>query len=106
MARPSSIDRAVSNLIDNATKFAPNGPIDVTVRGGRVEVADRGPGLDPADIGHVFDRFFRATSARSRPGSGLGLAIVRDAAEAHGGYVFAENRDGGGAALGFAIPVV
>ncbi len=106
VARPSSIDRAVSNLIDNATKFAPEGPIDVTVRAGRVEVADRGPGIDPADLDHVFDRFFRATSARNRPGSGLGLAIVRDAAEANGGTVFAENRDGGGAVLGFVLPVV
>jgi two-component system, OmpR family, sensor histidine kinase MprB len=106
LAQPSSIDRALSNLIDNATKFAPDGPIDVSVRAGRVEVADRGPGIDPADIDHVFDRFFRATSARNRPGSGLGLSIVRDAAEGHGGQVFAEPRDGGGTVIGFALPVI
>jgi two-component system sensor histidine kinase MprB len=104
IARANSIDRAVSNLLDNANKFAPDGPIDVTVSDGRVEVADRGPGIDPADADHVFDRFFRATSARRKPGSGLGLAIVRDAAEAHGGRVFAENRDGGGARIGFVLP--
>ncbi len=105
-ARPAALERAVSNLLDNAAKFDESGaPIDVRVRDGRVEVCDRGPGIDAADLPLVFDRFHRAVSARSRPGSGLGLAIVRDVAERHGGTVFAANRPGGGACVGFALPV-
>jgi two-component system, OmpR family, sensor histidine kinase MprB len=77
----------------------------VTIERGRVTVSDRGTGLDPADVPHLFDRFYRATSARSRPGSGLGLAIVKDVAESQGGSVFAQAREGGGAAIGFTLPV-
>ena len=64
-----------------------------------------GPGIDPADLAHVFDRFYRSTSARSLPGSGLGLAIVRDVAESHGGRAFAANRPDGGAEVGFWVPL-
>ncbi|MBK9179153.1 MAG: HAMP domain-containing histidine kinase [Acidimicrobiales bacterium] len=107
VGRPGALERAVSNLVDNAAKFGggDRAPIEVTVRRGRVTVCDRGPGIDPADLPHVFDRFYRAVPARSRPGSGLGLAIVRDVAEAHGGHVFAEAREGGGACVGFEVPV-
>ncbi|HKY14445.1 MAG TPA: HAMP domain-containing sensor histidine kinase [Microthrixaceae bacterium] len=105
-ARPLSLERAVGNLVDNAAKFDDSGaPIEVTVRSGRVEVADRGPGIDPADLPRIFDRFHRSTTARSRPGSGLGLAIVRDVVESHGGTVFAGPRDGGGSVIGFVLPV-
>ena len=65
--------------------------------GGELSVRDHGPGFDPDDLPHVFDRFFRSDDARSMPGSGLGLAIVRQAAEAHGGWAAAENARGGGA---------
>ena len=58
---------------------------------------DHGPGFDEEDLPYVFDRFHRAKDARSKPGSGLGLAIVRQAAEAHGGFVEAANAPGGGA---------
>jgi two-component system sensor histidine kinase MprB len=107
VARPQSIERAISNLVDNAAKFDDVGvaPIEVTIERGRVTVADRGSGIDPADIPHLFDRFYRATSARSRPGSGLGLAIVKDVAESQGGSVFARAREGGGAAIGFTLPL-
>lgn len=106
MGRPAMLERAVGNLIDNAAKFDDRGasPIEVVVRADRVEVLDRGPGFDADDVPHLFDRFFRAVAARSRPGSGLGLAIVKDVAEAHGGSVFAANRPGGGAAIGFTLP--
>ena len=57
---------------------------------------DHGPGIDEQDLPHVFDRFYRAPSARGMPGSGLGLAIVRQVAEAHGGTVVAERATGGG----------
>lgn len=105
---PAALERAVSNLLDNAAKFDADGtaPIEVTVAGGRVTVCDRGPGIAAEDLPLVFDRFHRAVQARSLPGSGLGLAIVRDVAEGHGGGAFAEPRPGGGACVGFWIPVV
>jgi two-component system, OmpR family, sensor histidine kinase MprB len=104
---PGRIDRAVSNLLDNAEKWSPPGePIEVSVKDGQVVVRDHGPGFSGEDLPRVFDRFYRARSARGRPGSGLGLAIVRQVAEAHGGSVTAANADGGGAELrlGLATP--
>ena len=68
----------------------------MTLDGGELTVRDHGPGIAEADLPHVFERFYRATSARSMPGSGLGLAIVRQVAEAHGGTVRAERAPGGG----------
>ena len=92
------IDRAVSNLLDNARKWSPpEEPIEVDLHDGLLSVRDHGPGFEQADLPHVFERFYRADRARKLPGSGLGLAIVRQAAEAHGGYVEAENAPDGGA---------
>ncbi len=106
LGRPLALERAVSNLLDNAVKFDPNGgPISVEAHAGSIAVLDRGPGIAAGDVDHVFDRFFRSEDARSRPGSGLGLAIVRDVAESHGGTVFVANREGGGARVGFSIPM-
>ncbi len=103
--RAAMLDRAVSNLIDNAVKWSPpDRRIDVAVAQGRVTVRDRGPGIDATDLPHVFDRFYRAPLARTMPGSGLGLAIVRNAAEAHGGRAWAEEAPGGGALVGFEVP--
>jgi two-component system sensor histidine kinase MprB len=94
------ISRAVRNMLENAKKWGPaGGEIDVAVRDGTVTVRDRGQGFEDADLPHVFDRFYRATSARGLPGSGLGLAIVRQVAEAHGGRAVAENAPGGGAVV-------
>jgi two-component system sensor histidine kinase MprB len=94
------LERAVNNLLDNAVKWNPPGRvIEVTVRDGSVSVRDRGPGIAPADLPHVFDRFYRAAGARGLPGAGLGLAIVRQVAEAHGGSVEAGNAPDGGAVL-------
>lgn len=111
VAAPQALERAVANLVGNAVKFTDGvvgagEPIEVVVTGGRLEVRDRGPGIDPADLPRVFDRFFRAETARSLSGSGLGLAIVRQMAEEHGGRAFAVNRDGGGATVGFELPLV
>jgi two-component system, OmpR family, sensor histidine kinase MprB len=95
---PEQIDRAVVNLLDNAVKWSPPGAeVNVTLDGGVLSVRDHGPGLDPKDVPHVFDRFYRAKEARGLPGSGLGLAIVRQTADAHGGYARAANEAGGGA---------
>ncbi|WP_329048863.1 ATP-binding protein [Amycolatopsis sp. NBC_01488] len=98
-----ALERAVANLLENAVKFAPEGPIEADVHDGRVQVLDRGPGIGADEAPRVFDRFHRADGARGLPGSGLGLAIVRDIALAHGGSVFAEPRPGGGAVVGFTV---
>jgi two-component system, OmpR family, sensor histidine kinase MprB len=93
----ATIERAVGNLLDNAAKWSPaDGEVEVRVHDGEVIVRDHGPGIDDEDLPFVFDRFYRARSARGMSGSGLGLAIVRQVAEAHGGSVFAERADGGG----------
>lgn len=103
--RPTQLERAVSNVIDNACKWnAEDQPVAVAVNGGRFEVSDRGPGIDPDDLPYIFDRFYRAPAARSRPGSGLGLAIVKQVVEDAGGSVFAYAREGGGAVVGFELP--
>jgi len=103
---PARLDRAVSNLLDNAAKWSPpGGQVEVRVRDGELSVRDHGPGIDDADLPYVFDRFYRATTARGLPGSGLGLAIVRQVAEAHGGTVTAERANGGGARLVLRLPV-
>ena len=83
---------------------AGDGPINVTVAGGRVAVRDHGPGIDAADRDQVFDRFYRSAAARSMPGSGLGLSIVKQVVEAHDGEVFVEPAEGGGAIVGFELP--
>ncbi|MER6677562.1 HAMP domain-containing sensor histidine kinase [Streptomyces sp. NPDC000983] len=109
--RPGMVQRAMSNLVENAAKFDRGGtaPIEINVAGPavhgtvRVEVLDRGPGITDDDLTHVFDRFYRATDARSLPGSGLGLSIVREVALAHGGATFAAHRPGGGSVIGFTV---
>ncbi len=94
---PASLERAVANLLDNAAKWSPaDGEVEVAVSDGTVSVRDYGPGIDEEDLPYVFDRFYRARSARGMAGSGLGLAIVRQVAEAHGGNVVAERAEGGG----------
>ncbi|MEW2166703.1 HAMP domain-containing sensor histidine kinase [Streptomyces sp. NPDC007084] len=112
--RPTALQRAVSNLVENAAKFDQGGtaPIEVVVTGPlgepaghpgpvRVEVLDRGPGIAEDDLARVFDRFYRTADARSLPGSGLGLSIVREVAKSHGGTPFAYARPGGGTVIGF-----
>ena len=97
---PDRISRAVSNLLENAIKWSPPGAaIEIALRDGTLTVRDHGPGFDPADLPHVFERFYRADRARGMPGSGLGLTIVQQAAEAHGGSVEAANAPGGGALM-------
>jgi two-component system sensor histidine kinase MprB len=103
--RPQMIERAISNLVDNALKYSPDDtPVEIAVDRGRLEVRDRGPGIAEEDQPRVFDRFYRATAARAEPGSGLGLAIVEQIVRRHHGAVWARNRTGGGAAVGFELP--
>ena len=98
IGRPRELTRAIGNLVDNAAKFsdAPT-PVVVTVRPGVVSVRDYGPGIAADDQPHLFDRFYRAADARSKPGSGLGLAIVDQIVRSHGGTVTAANAADGGA---------
>jgi two-component system sensor histidine kinase MprB len=95
---PSRLDRAVANLLDNAGKFSPPGAVvDVSITSsGLLSVADRGPGVPPDSLAHVFDRFYRADEARALPGSGLGLAIVKQVVDGHNGQVTVTNRPDGG----------
>ncbi|QWF81879.1 HAMP domain-containing sensor histidine kinase [Amycolatopsis sp. CA-230715] len=106
----SALERAVLNLLDNAVKFSPDGSL-VKVRmyplgdgTAVIEVADSGPGIADADLGKVFDRFYRSSEARTLPGSGLGLAIVKHAAERHGGTVYAGRAPEGGALMTIRLP--
>ena len=98
IGRPRELTRAIGNLVDNAAKFseAPT-PVEVTVRPGFVSVRDHGPGVAAEDQPHLFDRFYRAADARSKPGSGLGLAIVDQIVRTHNGTVSVANAPDGGA---------
>jgi two-component system sensor histidine kinase MprB len=107
LAQRSALDRAITNLLDNAAKFDNSAePIEISVANGRVAVRDHGPGIAPEDLDLVFDRFYRAVAARSQPGSGLGLSIVTEVAAAHGGTTFAANHPERGAIVGFELPIV
>ena len=102
---PDRLDRAVTNLLDNAAKWGGDGKVEVRLGSdGELTVRDHGPGFKEDDVPHVFDRFYRAREARGMRGSGLGLAIVRQTAESHGGRVSAENAPGGGALMRLQLP--
>lgn len=97
------------NLIENATRHTPQGtPIDIAAaqRDGyvEVEVSDRGPGIAPADAERVFDKFQRLRETEGG-GVGLGLTICRGIVRAHGGNIWVEPRDGGGASFRFTLPL-
>jgi two-component system OmpR family sensor kinase len=108
----------VSNLIDNAVKFSAAArsrsvlvEVEVTVERGRavLRILDTGPGIPDHALGHIFERFYRADSARTHHGTdgcGLGLAIAAWIAEAHGGEISARNRDEGGSVFAVALPLV
>ncbi len=103
--RRAQIERALANVLDNACKWSPAGAVvEVRQLGGSITIRDHGPGIAPADLPHVFDRFYRAPDARSMPGSGLGLSIVRGALDEHGGSATAARADGGGTLVTLEIP--
>jgi two-component system sensor histidine kinase KdpD len=105
------IEQVLFNLLDNAAKYSPPGG-RIDIRGRRangdvvIEVCDEGPGIPPADLDRVFDKFYRVQAQdRRRAGTGLGLAICRGFVEAHGGHITAENRvDGPGTVLRVSLP--
>jgi two-component system sensor histidine kinase KdpD len=103
------IEQVLLNLLDNAIKYAPSAsPIELSARAlpdeVLVEVADRGPGIPPGDEQRIFEKFYRARPAVAA-GIGLGLTICRGIVEAHGGRIWADNREGGGAVFSFTLPL-
>ncbi len=102
---PDALERAITNLLDNAVKFSPpGGTVTVALKGDRFRVADQGPGIDEDDLPHVFERFYRSEDARTTPGSGLGLSIVAQTIQAHGGWVKAGHAPEGGAEFIALLP--
>ena len=109
----SRIRQLALNLIENAVKYTPRGgqvSVELGSHDGRVvfSVADTGIGIAPGDLPHVFDRFWRADSARTRTseraGTGLGLAICKWIAEAHGGTIDVQSRPGRGTTFTVGLP--
>jgi two-component system sensor histidine kinase MprB len=101
----AELERAVTNLLDNAAKWSPpGGRVRVELRGGTIMVSDQGTGISEEDLPHVFDRFYRSPESRTMPGSGLGLSIVRAVADRHGGSVRAGDGPDGGAGFWFELP--
>jgi two-component system sensor histidine kinase KdpD len=103
------IEQVLINLLENAMHHTPPGtPIEITAASQdgavTVEVADRGPGLEPAEVERVFEKFHRGGASRAG-GVGLGLTICRGFVEAHGGRIWAENRPEGGARFRFTLPI-
>jgi two-component system, OmpR family, sensor histidine kinase MprB len=102
---PHLLERAITNLLDNAAKWSPPlGTVTVRLDGGALTVTDEGPGISDADLPHIFERFYRSTESRTLPGSGLGLAIVQQTAHRHGGTIAAGNAESGGAIFRLWIP--
>lgn len=107
---PVRLGQVVTNLVANAIKFTPDGGT-LRIRTGegpdgsvRLEVIDTGPGIDPGDLPHIFERFYRAAAARPVSGSGIGLAVVDQLVRAHHGTVTAANGDPHGAILTVELP--
>ena len=104
------IGQVLINIVDNALKYSSSGsPIDIDARldSGSVEisVADRGIGIPPGDLAHVFDKFYRVQRPDNVSGTGLGLSICKGIVEAHGGSIRAENRPGNGTKITIKLPL-
>ena len=105
VGEPDALERAVTNLLDNAVKFSPEGgTVRVRLEGDRLHVSDNGPGISDEDLPHVFERFYRSDQARTTPGSGLGLSIVAQTISSHGGWVKAGRSAEGGAEFTVRLP--
>ncbi len=106
---PRLVTSALAHLLANAGAYSPAGaPIDVTIatssEGLRVSVHDQGPGVSPADLPHLFERFFRGTASRGTSGTGMGLSIARGLLAVEKGRVWAENDPAGGARFTITVP--
>jgi PAS domain S-box-containing protein len=103
------LEQVLANLVSNALKYAPQGEIKIggTIRPEQVIicVSDQGPGIDARDLPHIFDRFYRSTSAvKQTKGAGLGLYLARAIVEAHGGRMWTEPKQDTGARICFSLP--
>jgi two-component system, OmpR family, sensor histidine kinase KdpD len=102
------IEQVLINLLENAAKYS-EGPLEISANAAPgevvVEVADRGPGIPEGHETRVFEKFHRAAREQSPGGVGLGLTICRAILAAHGGRIWAQNREGGGASFRFALPI-
>lgn len=114
LADPEGLEQILSNLLDNAVRYSPDeSTITVTIRPvadgavRRVEIRDQGPGIPSADLGRVFERFYRVDAGRSREygGTGLGLSIVKHLVGAHGGRIGLDSQLGLGTTVWFELPV-
>ena len=108
---PPRIGQVVANLVGNAVKFTPRGgavrvSVEPTPDGARVDVVDTGVGIDPNELPHIFERFYRGSRANEArgSGSGLGLAIVRSIVDIHGGTVTVESGPGSGSRFTVRLP--
>jgi signal transduction histidine kinase len=109
LADEARIEQVIANLISNALKYASEGEIRIegSVHPEQVVVcvSDQGPGIDPFDLPHIFDRFYRATNAvKQTKGAGLGLYLARAIVEAHGGRIWADPQPDTGARICFSLP--
>ena len=107
---PLRIEQVLTNLLDNAIKYSPQGgPIDLTIARqdgtARIAVRDRGTGIDAEHIDHVFDRFYQAHSGRHLSGMGLGLYVSREIVELHGGTITARTPQDGGTEIEVVLPI-
>jgi two-component system OmpR family sensor kinase len=106
---PAGLRRAFSNLVTNAlVHTAESSPVAVTARGTgetiTVEVTDDGPGMEPDDADHAFDRFWRSSASRTRPGTGLGLSIVAAVVSGHGGTISLATSPAAGTTVTVVLP--
>lgn len=104
------VERALGNVLENALAHSPPGEevvvrVTATRRDVIVRVVDHGPGIPEAELERIFEPFYRGPGGAGRSGSGLGLAIARGFVEANAGRVWAESREGQGAALAIALPL-
>jgi len=101
----ATLERAFTNLLDNAVKFSPpGGTIQVVLADDELTIDDEGHGIAERDLPHIFDRFYRSDTARNTPGTGLGLSIVEHTVSAHGGTIAAGRSPAGGARFVVRIP--
>jgi|GEM_PF-2292855 len=109
-ADPKLIDHVFSNLVSNAVKYSPDTPI-IDVKGRQdgeaviISVADRGVGMSKDDLMHMFERFFRAQTAKGIRGTGIGLSVSKEFVEMHGGHIHVESQEGKGSVFTVELPI-